>query len=78
MKGSTAKEICEKKVLCGNLFFLRIKEHKCVVNSSVLSDNLGNGNVADLDSSQHLEENDESLKEKNPKECPQCSKTFLK
>ena len=37
------------------------KEHKCVVKSSVLSDNFGNGNVADLDSSQHLEENYKSL-----------------
>ena len=48
------------------------KEHSCVVKSFVLSDNLGNGTVADLDSSQHLEENDKSSKKRKPKVCSQC------
>ena len=52
------------------------KEHKCVMKSSILSDNSGNENVTDLNSSQHLEENDKSLKKRKPKECPQCLKTF--
>ena len=53
------------------------KGHSCEVESSALSDNLRNKTFADLDNSEHLEENDKSSKERKPKECSQCSKTFL-
>ena len=56
-------------------FFLNTtdaKENSCVVKSSALSVNLGYGTVANLDNSQHLEENDKSLKKRKPKECSQC------